>query len=249
MKSLFTKKFNNQKVCTFIWNGKPCWIAVQIGTLIGYREVSKSISYCMKKEGFEKGVEYEVLGGADLRVFKSLLDMEDLQLIKKAPKLVIFYEEALYGFLQFTEKPIGVEFRTWIRREVLPQIRKTGSYTLDKLDNIDGLDNLDNLESELLSDVSESDDKLSSDVDNLSYSDFTDVKSSSNMRFSSSYKPSKTSSGGFDLDKFSRFKDVTFNVKIFKQLMDSVNLSDREQLIFLRSLFEESGMDLPFLDV
>ena len=249
MKSLFIKNFKGTNICTVLWKGKPCWIAIQIAKLTGYEEASKAISHCMSIEEFQVGIDYEMLKGSELKKFKTLLNSNNLEIIKYAPKIIIFYEEALYGFLQFTEKPIGIEFRKWIRREVLPQIRKTGSYTLDKLDNIDGLDNLDNLESERISDVLESDDKLSSDMDNLSYSDFTDVKSSSNMRFSSSYKPCKTSSGGFDLDKFSRFKDVTFNVKIFKQLMDSVNLSDREQLIFLRSLFEESGMDLPFLDV
>ena len=240
MKRLFINSFNGKDICCVIWKGKVCWVAIQVASLLDYKKPSRSIAHCIKTESFESGVDYDVLAKGELKAFKDLISDYDVLLLKQAVKVVILYEEGLYGFLQYTEMPIGVEFRKWIRREVMPQIRKTGSFTLDKSDNLEG---------ERISTVSASEDKLSSDVDNLSYSDFTDVKSSSNMRFSSSYKPCKTSSGGFDLDKFSRFKDVTFNVKIFKQLMDSVNLSDREQLIFLRSLFEESGMDLPFLDV
>mgnify|MGYP004472964053 FL=1 len=40
----------------------------------------------------------------------------------------------MYGFLQYTDKSIGVKFRKWIRREVIPEIRKTGSYSLVKDD-------------------------------------------------------------------------------------------------------------------
>ena len=240
MKSLFIKNFKGTNICTVLWKGKPCWIAIQIAKLTGYEEASKAISHCMSIEEFEIGIDYEMLKGNDLKKFKTLLSSNNVEIIKFAPKIIIFYEEALYGFLQFTEKPIGIEFRKWIRREVMPQIRKTGSFTLEKSDK---------LESERTSNVSDSEDKLSSDVDNLSYSDFTDVKGSSNMRFSSSYKASKSSSFGFDLDKFSRFKDVTLNVKIFKELMDISGVPAAQQLIFLRSLFEESGIDLPFLEV
>ena len=239
IKDLLVKSFNGQSVYNFVWNGKPCWVAIQVARVIGYKDISRSVLHCLEKEKFIQGHEYEILSGPSLKEFKSMSD-EVKSYLKQVPKLVIFYEEGLYGYLQYTNLPIGVELRKWIRREVMPQIRKTGSFTLDKSGN---------LEKERTSTVLASEDKLSSDVDNLSYSDFTDVKGSSNMRFSSSYKASRSSGVGFDLDKFSRFKDVTFNVKIFKELMDSVNLSDKEQLIFLRSLFEESGMDLPFLDL
>ena len=240
LKNLFINDFKGKRVYSFIWNGKPCWVAIQLAELLEYKEISKVISNCIKVEDFEKGLEYDVLRGNKLKQFKNLVSQYDDSMLKQTPSLVIFYEDGLYGFLQYTQMPIGVEFRKWIRREVMPQIRKTGSFTLDKSDNLEG---------ERISTVSASEDKLSSDVDNLSYSDFTDVKSSSNMRFSSSYKASKSSSVGFDLDKFSRFKDVTLNVKIFKELMDISGIPAPQQLIFLRSLFEESGMDLPFLDV
>ena len=237
MKNLFINDFKGKRVYSFIWNDKPCWVAIQLAELLEYKEISKVISNCIKVEDFEKGLEYDVLRGNKLKQFKNLVSQYDDSMLKQTPSLVIFYEDGLYGFLQYTQMPIGVEFRKWIRREVMPQIRKTGSFTMDKL------------ESERTSNVSDSEDKLSSDVDNLSYSDFMDVKGSSNMRFSSSYKASKSSGVGFDLDKFSRFKDVTFNVKIFKELMDISGVPAAQQLIFLRSLFEESGMDLPFLEV
>ncbi|OFU01736.1 antirepressor, partial [Clostridium sp. HMSC19D07] len=42
--------------------------------------------------------------------------------------------DGLYGFLQYTDKPIGVQFRKWLRREVLPSIRQTGAYITNNAD-------------------------------------------------------------------------------------------------------------------
>lgn len=51
--------------------------------------------------------------------------------MKYSPKIVIFYEEGLYGLLAASRLQKGVEFRTWIRREVMPSIREKGYYTKD----------------------------------------------------------------------------------------------------------------------
>ena len=43
---------------------------------------------------------------------------------RKSPSVIIFYEDGLYGFLQYTNKPIGIEFRKWLRRDIIPQLRQ-----------------------------------------------------------------------------------------------------------------------------
>ena len=70
------------------------------------------------------GYEYELLDGEELKVFKETISNELKLEIKYSSKLVLLYETGLYGFLQYTDKPIGVSFRTWIRREVLPTFKE-----------------------------------------------------------------------------------------------------------------------------
>lgn len=49
--------------------------------------------------------------------------------VKYYSQLTIFYEDGLYGFLQYSHKPIAIEFKKWVRREVLPDLRKWGTYS------------------------------------------------------------------------------------------------------------------------
>ena len=131
MKRLFIESFNGYKVCSIIYNGKPCWAGIEIAKFLGYEETSHAISNCLAIEKFREGIEYEVLRGENLKKFKNIMGDEITKSVKYAPKLIIFYEPGLYGFLQYTEKPLGVTFRTWIREEVVPQIRATGAYVID----------------------------------------------------------------------------------------------------------------------
>ena len=157
MNNIIIKEFDDTKIYIFMWNGKPCWIANQVVSLFNYAHVPTTIGQCIDKEEFEPGIEYEFLTGEKLREFKALVkSLVNFNLISPNTRnLTIFYEDGLYGFLQYTDKPIGFRFRKWIRREVIPEIRKTGSYTLVKDDfkedtdlnsNVDnGFGNIDGL--------------------------------------------------------------------------------------------------------
>ena len=131
MNNLIVKEFNGNKIYTFIWNNKPCWIANQIVSMFGYAEPKVTINQCIESEEFEIGVEYEILKFNELKQFKELVKntVTSSEVINKhTPQLIIFYEDGLYGFLQYTDKPIGVQFRKWLRRDVLPEIREHGAY-------------------------------------------------------------------------------------------------------------------------
>jgi prophage antirepressor-like protein len=138
MSNLIVKEFNGSKIHTFMWNNKPCWIANEIVSIFDYADPSKTIQQCIKAEEFEIGVEYDILKGNDLKTFKEFVSkvttVEVVTQLKYVPQLTIFYEDGMYGFLQYTDKPIGVAFRKWLRREVLPEIRKTGKYIRSKED-------------------------------------------------------------------------------------------------------------------
>lgn len=131
MNDLIIKTFKEKEIFSFIWNNKPCWLAVDIADLFGYMQKSKAILNCINREKFDIGVEYDVLEGERLKVFKEIF-AEQLGDTKYAPKVVIFFEEGLYGFLGYTEMPLGVEFRNWIRKEVMPTLRKKGYYVCNE---------------------------------------------------------------------------------------------------------------------
>ncbi len=135
MNNLLVKEFNGNQIHTFMWNDKPCWIANEIVSIFDYADTSKTIQQCIEAEEFELGVEYDVLRGNELKAFKKIVGkvttVEVVTSLKYVPQLIIFYEDGLYGFLQYTDKPVGVKFRKWVRREVLPEIRQTGAYITD----------------------------------------------------------------------------------------------------------------------
>ena len=127
MNDLIVKQFKNDIFYNFVWNNKPCWIAVEVADLFGYAQKSRPISNCIRREKFEIGVEYDVLEGEDLKLFKEVF-VDEVSQYKYVPKIFVFYEEGLYGFLAYTEMPLGIEFRNWIRREVMPALREKGYY-------------------------------------------------------------------------------------------------------------------------
>lgn len=133
MNELLINEFEGNKIYSFIWNGRPCWIAIQIGDLLDYKEPSKAVFQCINSECFEIGKEYDILKKGYLKKFK-VIASQAITSIKYAPRLIIFYEDGLYGFLQFSKKTVGINFKKWIRREVLPSIRREGQYTLNKSD-------------------------------------------------------------------------------------------------------------------
>ncbi|MGL5067500.1 MAG: BRO family protein [Sarcina sp.] len=225
MKRLFIESFNGYKITSVIWKGKVCWGAIEIAKFLGYEETSYAIGNCLKVEKFREGIEYELLKGEELKEFKSILGSEMSNSIKYAPKLVIFYEPGLYGFLAYTEKPLGVTFRTWIREEVVPQVRATGAYVLED------------------------------DYYNTTYNsdiEFTCVKDSEIV------KEEKVSTkvitidnsldlprNDFDVDKFQRLRLATESAKLLKGLLDDVETDSICKLAVVKTLFSESGIELP----
>ena len=129
---MLVRQFEGKTVHTFVWNGRPCWVAGEIAEAIGYEDPSATVRHCIEAEEFEPGFEYEVLKGGDLNRFKEMANfvIEFNPITNKTRNLTIFYEEGLYGFLAYTDKPEGKRFRKWIRSEVVPEIRRTGSYQL-----------------------------------------------------------------------------------------------------------------------
>ncbi len=106
--SIFT--FESQQVRFVGTAEKPEWIAVDLCNIFGIRNVSDTLA---KFSQDEKGVAIiDTLGGE-----QSLLTLT---------------EPGLYRLIFKSRKDIAKRFQRWIFHEVLPAIRKTGSYSISQ---------------------------------------------------------------------------------------------------------------------
>ena len=88
-------------------NGNPLFVAKDVCSILGLTNSNKAISALDEDE---KGVTTsDTLGGKQ--------------------KLSFVTESGLYQLIFISRKPEAKKFRKWVTAEVLPQIRKTGSYT------------------------------------------------------------------------------------------------------------------------
>lgn len=77
-----------------------------------------------------------VLEIANARDTKARLDKDDVGItdvidsLGKSQKMTVINEYALYECVLLSRKPNAKQFKHWITHEVIPQIRKTGSYSL-----------------------------------------------------------------------------------------------------------------------
>lgn len=134
MENFLTTQFNGKNIATYLWMNKPCWIAIQIVKLFDYLAPSKVLFHCIKRECFVKGLDYEILTGDTLRRFKASTGLNTTD-IRYAPKLIIFYESGLYGFLGYSDKPEATPFKSFVRHKILPSIRRDGCYVINDLNN------------------------------------------------------------------------------------------------------------------
>ena len=89
---------------------EPWWVAKDVCEILQYKEVSKTLS---KLDDDEKGTKiFRTLGGNQ--------------------KMTIINESGLYTLILRSNKPEAKRFKKWVTAEVLPSIRKTGSYSTCK---------------------------------------------------------------------------------------------------------------------
>ena len=100
--------FNRHKV-TVIQDehGEPWWIAKEVCELLGLKNVSKALVELDQDE--KRSISGSKVG-------------------YNVSKLRIINEPGLYSLIFKSRKPEAVAFQDWVCEEVLPSIRKTGSY-------------------------------------------------------------------------------------------------------------------------
>ena len=127
--------FEEHPITTVTYRDKPAWIARQIGHAIGYAQQGKRfVTRITGAWGIEfiEGRDYVVLTGAELELFKSLLQLGTDPVPSRAPSLLLLFESGLHLALTKTSKPVGKRLRRFMVDEVLPQVVRDGAYSPDR---------------------------------------------------------------------------------------------------------------------
>lgn len=100
------------QVRTTTINGEPWFVSKDVADILGYSNPRDAISKHVDDE--DKGVaNCDTLGGRQ--------------------NFSIINESGLYALIIGSKLPAAKKFKHWVTSEVLPSIRKTGSYTVDPL--------------------------------------------------------------------------------------------------------------------
>ncbi|EJF06836.1 prophage antirepressor [Thiovulum sp. ES] len=109
MNKILTNTFENTQIRVVMINNEPWFIAKDVFKVLG--KSSKS------------GKDFEGLDEDERGVFK-------IHTSGGMQETTIVSESGLYFLVLKSRKPIAKPFQKWVTKEVLPQIRKTGSYSL-----------------------------------------------------------------------------------------------------------------------
>ena len=97
------------KIRTIIRDDEPWFVGKDVAEILGYSNTRDALSRHVDEE--DKGVgQIDTLGGRQ--------------------ELVIINESGLYSLILRSTLPSAKAFKRWVTKEVLPSIRKTGSYSV-----------------------------------------------------------------------------------------------------------------------
>lgn len=108
---LFT--FNNEQVRTLLINNEPWFIGKDVAQILGYSNPRDALS---------KHVENEDKDSVAIR--------DSIGRMQKTP---IINESGVYALIFGSKLPDAKKFKHWVTSEVLPQLRKTGSYSAKEM--------------------------------------------------------------------------------------------------------------------
>ncbi len=109
MHSVNSFSFEGKGLRVAIQDGEPWWIATEIGEVLGLKGDGAQVARHLEPN--ERGlISSQTLGGNQ--------------------DVVGINESGLYALIFKSRKPEAKRFRVWVTSEVLPSIRKTGSYQI-----------------------------------------------------------------------------------------------------------------------
>lgn len=116
--------FNNPdfgEIRTVIIDGEPWFMAKDVAMVLGYAKASNMT---------------KIIDDDDKKVISSsILEPQVANSYRQAYKITIINESGLYAAIFGSKQENAKLFKKWVTSEVLPQIRKTGSYKIDEPSN------------------------------------------------------------------------------------------------------------------
>lgn len=112
MNELKQFNFENNQVRTLLINDEPWFVGKDVAEILEYTNTAKAIRDHVDEE--DKLTERIVLSGQNREV-------------------IFINESGLYSLVLSSKLPSAKKFKRWVTSEVLPQIRKTGSYATPQL--------------------------------------------------------------------------------------------------------------------
>lgn len=118
------------------YKGKPYFIPSEVGEALGYSNLSHSIRNTI---GLVENIDYKVFNGLELNDLKALSESSSTAFVSKNQNsFTLLTESGLYAVILKSKKPYAIKIRIWVTSDVLPAIRKTGSYGLqEKVETLD----------------------------------------------------------------------------------------------------------------
>ena len=124
----FSFSFEKHPIHAFLHDGKPAWIAQEVAAAVGIVDASKALR---DSPTTERPADYEVISPELLQPTGKVPAGGPGFTVKPGTGAVtILYESGLYALVLRSNKPAAMRFTRWVVRDVLPQIRATGSYSL-----------------------------------------------------------------------------------------------------------------------
>lgn len=107
MNELTQFNFENHEVRTLLMNGEPYFVGKDVADTLGYQNGSRDINRHVDEEDRLKTMAFDG---------------------NQNKETIVINESGLYALIFGSKLPSAKKFKHWVTSEVLPQIRKTGSY-------------------------------------------------------------------------------------------------------------------------
>ena len=121
MSNLSTFNFNDNQVRTILIGGEPWFVAPDITSILELTNTTMAVQSL-------DADEYRVIGRGEMASLT--LSLTEGQK-GGAQSMTLVNESGLYSLVMRSRKPEAKAFRKWVTSEVLPSIRKTGSYDIN----------------------------------------------------------------------------------------------------------------------
>jgi prophage antirepressor-like protein len=118
MSNLIPFKFNTSTIRTLEVRGDIFFIAKDVAECLGYEKPSNAIHQHCKKSKSLKSLGYPVLG------------VSDLMTIFGTTSIIVIPESDVYRLTMRSKLESAEKFQDWVVEEVLPSIRKNGSFNV-----------------------------------------------------------------------------------------------------------------------